>query len=182
MTTNYLGGAVEVAINESLIPAELLSEVSLDYSEGTRDTETLAGKFTQPTGMVDSAELKFTVLLPSIDYLKVLFPDLYTAGSGERAGSGRIDIVFGGCMQIANTPVNVHYVCDGADDTNDLRILNGRVQVNLPLTFNSKDSLSVEVMVYPQPTDDGSPAISLGIGNLSQDSYYDYVTMQTVVS
>lgn len=182
MTTNYLGGSVALAINESLIPAELLGEVSLDYSEGTRDVNTLAGKFTQPNGMVDTAELKFTVMLPSINYLKVLFPDLYTAGSNERAGAGRIDLTFGGCMEISSTPINIHYVCDGQDDTNDVRIANARLQVSLPLTWNDSDPLSVEVMAYIQPTDNNTPAISLGIGNLTQDSYYDYVTMTTVVS
>lgn len=182
MNNNYLGGAAEIAINEMLIPATLLSEVSVEVTEGTRDVETLGGKFTQPSGMIDTAQATFTLLLPSMDYLKVLFPDLYTAGSGERAGQGRVELTFGGCMEISNTPVNIHYVCDGASDTNDVYIANGRVLVSLPLTWNTSDPLSVEVTVYAQPTEDGSPAVRAGIGNLTQDSYFDHQTMNTVVS
>jgi len=178
---NYLGGAAEVAINEVLIPASLLSEVSVELTEGTRDTETLAGKFTQPTGMIDTAQVTFTLFLPSMDYLKVIFPDLYNAGSGERVGEGNVIINTEDCLEITNTPMNIHYVCDGANDKNDVFIYNGRVQVSLPVTFNNSDTLSVEVMVYAQPDESGNVA-RFGSGNLSQDSYFRASDMTTVIS
>lgn len=181
MANNYLGGAAEVAINESLIPAELLSEVAVEFTEGTRDTETLAGRFTQPTGMLDTAQATFTMYLPSMDYLKVLFPDLHNAGSGERIGEGNLIIGTGACLTVDNTPVNIHYVCDGASDKNDVFIYNGRVQLNIALTFSTSDSLSVEVTVFAQPDDNGNVA-RIGSGDLTQDSYFDYATMKTVVS
>ena len=181
MAQNYLGGAAEVAINENLIPAELLSEVSVEFTEGTRDTETLAGKFTQPTGMLDTAQATFTMFLPSMDYLHVIFPGLYNAGSGERVNQGNVILNTGDCLTMDNTPVNIHYVCDGASDTNDVFIYSGRVQLNLALTMNNSDSLSVEVTVFAQPDDSGNVA-RFGSGNLTSDSYFDYATMQTVVS
>ncbi len=177
---NYLGGPAEIAINEALIPAELLSEVSVEFTEGTRDTETLGGKFTQPTGMLDTAQATFTMFLPSMDYLKVLFPNLYNAGSGERVGEGNIILSTGECLTVENTAVNIHYTCNPID-TNDVFIYSGRVQLNIPLTFNNSDSLSVEVTVFAQPDDNGNVA-RLGSGNLTEDSYFDYVTMATVVS
>lgn len=181
MAQNYLGGAAEVAINENLIPAELLSEVSVEFTEGTRETETLGGKFTQPTGMLDTAMATFTMFLPSMDYLNVIFPSLYNAGSGERVGEGNVILNTGDCLTVDNTPMNIHYVCDGDNDKNDVFIYNGRVQLNLAMTFGTGDSLSVEVNVYAQPDDDGNVA-RFGSGNLTEDSYFDYATMQTVVS
>lgn len=181
MAQNYLGGAAEVAINENLIPAELLSEVSVEFTEGTRETETLGGTFTQPTGMLDTAQATFTMYLPSMDYLKVIFPSLHNAGSGARVGEGNVILNTGECLTVENTPINVHYVCDGADDTNDVFIYNGRVQLNLAMTFNNSDSVSVEVVVFAQPDESGNVA-RFGAGNLTQDSYFDYETMQTVVS
>ena len=181
MAQNYLGGAAEVAINEQLIPAELLSEVSVEFTEATRETETLAGTFTQPTGMLETAQATFTMFLPSMDYLKVLFPGLYNAGSGERVGQGNVILNTGECLSVENTPVNIHYVCDGANDKNDVFIYNGRVQMNMALTYSTGDSMSVEVTVFAQPDDDGNVA-RFGSGNLTEDSYFDYTTMQTVVS
>ena len=181
MAQNYLGGAAEVAINEQLIPAELLSEVSVEFTEATRETETLAGTFTQPTGMLETAQATFTMFLPSMDYLKVLFPGLYNAGSGERVGQGNVILNTGECLSVENTPVNIHYVCDGANDKNDVFIYNGRVQMNMALTYSTGDSMSVEVTVFAQPDDDGNVA-RFGSGNLTQDSYFDSATMQTVVS
>lgn len=180
MAQNYLGGAAEVAINDNLIPAELLSEVSVEFTEGTRDTETLGGKFTQPTGMLDTAQATFTMFLPSMDYLKVLFPGLHNAGSGERLNQGNMILNTGECLTVDNTPLNIHYVCD-ATDTNDVFIYNGRVQLNLAMTYNNSDSMSVEVTVFAQPDDNGNVA-RFGSGNLTEDSYFDATTMSTVVS
>ena len=181
MAQKYLGGVAEVAINESLIPAELLSEVSVEITEGTRDTETLAGKFTQPTGMFDTAQASFTMFLPSMDYLKVLFPNLHNAGSGERVNEGNLILNAGDCFSTEATPINIHYVCDGDDDSNDVFIYSGLVQLNLALTFNNSDSLSVEVTVFAQPDDNGN-VVRFGAGNLTQDSYFDYLTMTTQIS
>ena len=178
---NYLGGAAEVAINQQLIPAELLSEVSVDFTEGTRDTNTLGGKSTQPTGMLDKAEASFTMFLPSMDYLKVLFPNLHNAGSGERVGEGNLLLNTGDCFTVDNTPVNIHYVCDGSSDANDVFIYSGRVQLKLSFKYNEKDSLAVAVTVFAQPDENGNVA-RFGAGNQTQDSYFDYATMATVVS
>lgn len=181
MQNNYLAGPAEVAINESLIPAELLSEVAVEFTEGTRETETLAGTFTQPTGMLETAQVTFTMLLPSMDYLKVLFPELYTAGTGPRVGQGNLTLTTGQCFTMNSTPVNIHFVCDGANDKNDVYIPNGRVQLNLNWTYSNSDAMSVEVTVYAQPDENGV-VVRPGAGNLSEISYFDYNTMTTVVS
>lgn len=178
MNPKYLGGQAEVAINENLIPANLLSEVAVEFTEGTRETETLAGTFSQPTGMLETAQVTFTMFLPSMDYLKVLFPDMYTNGTGPRLGKGNVVINTGECIGTVNTPVNIHYVCDGDDDKNDVFIYNGLVQLNLAMTYNS-DSLSVEVTVFAQPDEDGNVA-RFGSGSLSALSYFDADTMSTV--
>ena len=178
MNPKYLGGQAEVAINENLIPANLLSEVAVEFTEGTRETETLAGTFSQPTGMLETAQATFTMFLPSMDYLNVLFPDMYTNGTGPRVGEGNVVLSTGACIGTTNTPVNIHYVCDGDNDKNDVFIYNGLVQLNLAMTYNS-DSLSVEVTVFAQPDENGDIA-RFGSGNLSSVSYFDHETMSTV--
>lgn len=180
MNPNYLGGQAEVAINEVLIPASLLSEVSVEFTEATRETQTLAGKFTQPTGMLDTAQAMFTMYLPSMDYLKTIFPDLYNSPTG-RTGEGNVILNSNQCLEASNTPMNIHYTCDGANDKNDVFIYNGRVQLALALTFNDQDSISVEVTVYAQPDENGNIA-RFGSGNLTSVSYFDDATMSTVVS
>lgn len=179
MTPTYLGGAAEVAINETLIPATLLSEVAVEFTGGTRETETLGGTFTQPSGVFETAQATFTLYLPSMDYLKVLFPDLHNASSGSRGlNAGNVVLNTNECLVTDNTPVNIHYVCDGDDDKNDVFIPNARVNLDLSMTFNS-DALSVEVTVFAQPDENGD-LVRFGSGNLAQVSHFDATTMTTV--
>jgi hypothetical protein len=178
---NYLAGEIEIAINEVLIPASLLGDAKTTFKGGERDVDTLAGTFTQPSGMLDKPMLEFTLLLPSMDYLKVLFPDKYNAPTGRGANQGNIIVNTATCLTMANTPVNIHYTCDGNNDKNDVYIYNGTVQLDLSMTFNAKDVLNVPVTVYMFPDDNGN-IIRNGAGDLSHNSYFDADTMQTVVS
>jgi hypothetical protein len=177
--TTYLGGEAEVSINGHLIPSTLLSEVSFEFSGSTRDTQSLKGKFTQPTGMVDTAQAMFTLILPSMDYLRYIFPDQYNASTGR--GVGNVVFNINDCFTNAPTAVNIHYVCDGANDENDVNIPYGLVNVSLNGTLNDSDSLSVEVTVFAQPDENGT-VFRFGAGNTTSVSYWDTASEATVVS
>lgn len=175
MATNYLGGKAEVSLNGVTVPADLLAAdgVAATITEGTRDIETLAGTFSQPSGLIEEATLVFSVLLPSMDYLKNIFPGLYKAGTGAQL-TGRVE--FGGsvCSSRENTPVNVHYTCETTSD-NDIHIPNGAVQYSANLTMNASDPVMVEVTVMAQPDDNGVVAW-YGAGDLTQPTAWDAAT------
>lgn len=174
-----LSGAAEVSINNITIPASLLSEVSVEFTEGTRERETLGGTFTKPSGILETAQMTFTMYLPSLDYLKNIFPERYNTPSGEQ-DTGNTIINSDTCVDTEAGPVNLHWTCEPLDN-DDIYIYSGLAQLNFNPTLNASDDLTIEVTIFAQPDDSGNIA-RLGTGNLSQDSYFDDTTMATVVS
>lgn len=179
MNPTVLGGPAEVAINGITIPASLLSEVSVELTEGTRERETLGGTFTKPSGVLETAQAMFTMYLPSMDYLKNIFPGRYNAPSGEQT-TGNVIFNSDTCTTTDAGPVNIHYTCEPLDN-NDVHIYSGLAALNFNPTYNASDDVTIEVTIYAQPDDDGNIA-RMGTGHLSQDSYYDAATGATVVS
>lgn len=179
MQTGVLGGPAEVSLNGITIPASLLSEVSVEFTEGTRERETLGGTFTKPSGVLETAQVTFTMYLPSMDYLKNIFPGRYNAPSGTQL-TGNVIFNSDNCTTTDAGPVNIHYTCEGLDN-NDVYIYNGIAALNFNPTYNASDDVTIEVMIYAQPDEDGNVA-RMGTGNLTAPSYYDAATETTVVS
>ena len=177
MNPTVLGGAAEVALNEVYVPSQLLSEVNVELSEGTRERTTLGGTFSRPSGVFETAMATFTMYLPSMDYLKNIFPGRYNAPSAPQT-TGNLIFSSSTCASIDAGPVNIHYTCDN-NDNNDVFFYNGHVQMNFNPTYNASDDLTVEITVYANPDDDGNVA-RLGTGDLTQDSIYDATTEATV--
>ena len=176
MNETILGGQADVAIGNFLIPARFLGDISPDFKEGTRETTTLGGKRTQPSGIMDTAELTFMLYLPSKDYLKHIWADIYNAPSGDQL-TGNFNLGAGTCTTRTPVPVNIHYTCEDNDD-NDDHIYSALVAFNYNPTLNDSDGLAVEVTVYAQPTENGY--IRIGTGDLTQESIYDTATQATV--
>ena len=179
MALQPLGGPAEIGINGVVIPASLLSEVSTQFTEGTRERTTLGGHFTRPSGVLDTAEVHFTLYLPSMDYLKNIFPSRYNAYSGTQTG-GNVIINSDNCVSTAAGPVNIHYTCEGLDN-NDVYIYSGLALLDFQTTYNESDNLTIDVTIYAQPDVNGNVA-RMGTGNLTAKSYYNATTGQTVVS
>lgn len=178
MPTTYMGGKVDVSLNGVTIPAQYLSDegVTTTLTEGTREVPTLAGTFSQPSGSYDEATVMFNVTLPNMNYLKSVFPDLYTPSVDRPNVAGQV--AFGGedCTTRENTPVVVHYTCDPNSD-NDIFVPNGAVQASIELVQNATDPVTVAVTVNAQPSDeyDGKIAI-LGTGDLTEETLWDAET------
>lgn len=179
MQPQVLGGPAEVAINGIAIPASLLSEVTVELTEGTRERETLGGTFSKPSGVLETAQATFTMFLPSMDYLKHIFPERYNAPSGSQT-TGNVIINSDNCVETTAGPVNIHYTCEGLDN-NDVHIYAGLAQLNFNPTYNASDDVTIEVTIFAQPDEDGNVA-RLGTGDLTQPSYYDPTTEETVAS
>lgn len=178
MQNSYLGGKVDVSLNGITIPAQYLSDdgVVTTLTEAVREIPTMAGTFNQATGTYEEATVVFSVTLPNMNYLKNIFPEMYTASSDRPTIAGQV--VFGGndCTTRENTPVVVHYTCDANSD-NDVYIPNGSVTASMEMTQNASDPVTVEVTVNAQPDENGVIAI-LGTGDLSEPTLWNATTEQ----
>ena len=169
-------GTYEMSIGDVLIPAELLGDISPNYDEATAEADTQAGTRTTPLGKPETAELTFTLYLPSLDYLKTLWEEAYSAGTGTQTTG---NIIFGGnsCQSRTPLPINIHPVCDKTDD-NDIHIYAGLVKQTFNPTLSGTEVLNIESTIFMQPTSNGY--IRLGTGDLTQPSHYDVASESTV--
>lgn len=172
-------GTYEMSIGNVLIPAELLGDISPNYDEATAEADTQAGTRTMPLGKPETAELTFTLFLPSIDYLKTLWSEAYNAGTGVGQTTGNIIFGDGGCQTRTPLPINIHMVCDETDD-NDIHIFAGLVKQTFNPTLSSSEVLQIESTIFMQPTDNGY--LRLGTGDLTQPSHWDVASQTTVAN
>jgi hypothetical protein len=177
MATTYMGGRVDVSLNGVTIPSQYLSdEVTTTLTEGTREIPTMAGTFTQPSGVYEETTVMFSVVLPNMNYLKNIFPDMYTPSVDRPTVAGQV--AFGGddCMVRENTPVVVHYTCDANSD-NDVFVPNGAVQATVELVQNVTDPVTVAITVNAQPSDDhDGKIVILGTGDLTEPTLWNPAT------
>lgn len=180
MATTYMGGKVDVSLNGITIPARYLSDegVTTTLTEGTREIATMEGTFTQPSGTYDEATVMFNVVLPNMNYLKNIFPDMYVASDDRPSVAGQTS--FGGntCTTRDNTPLVVHYTCDENSD-NDVFVPNGSVQATIEAVQNVTDPVTVAITVNAQPSDDYDGKIAiLGTGSLDEPTLWNATTEQ----
>lgn len=172
-----LEGPAEVGINGQVVPPTMLSEIVAEFVEGTRERTTLGGKFTKPSGNLDTAEVRFTLFLPSMDYLKNFFTSRYNAPTAP-ALAGNIILNANSTASTEAGPVNIHWT-QKANDDDDIHIYQGLALLNFSATINPDDAVSVEVRIMAQPDEDGNVA-RLGTGDLTKVSKYDATTGTTV--
>lgn len=177
MEGNFLGGKAEIAIGATLIPAELIETIQVNFEEGVRESGSLAGKRRRPSGTFETAEVTGKIWLPSMDYLKVLWNDAYSEPAGTSQSTGHVIFGANSCQSKTPLPINIHYTCDTTDD-NDIHIFGGLVKMDFSTEYNESDDLGVEFMIYAQPTEDGY--VRFGTGDLTQPSKYDVATQKTV--
>lgn len=173
-TTTIMAGKWEMSIGSVLIPAELLGELAITYEEGTSEADTQAGTITTPNGKAETAEATTTIYLPSFDYLKNIYSDLYNPATGDLAGN----VIFGSNSCQTQTPVevNIHPVCE-TNDNNDIHF-TALIAHTFDLTLSTSDPVSIETTMYLQPTDTNG-RLRVGTGDLTQESYYDVTDQQT---
>lgn len=77
------------------------------------------------------------------------------------------------CKTLVDLSIHIHPVCEDNSD-NDVHIFSGVVAVNLTLTYNQSDMLTVQFTIYAQPTDEGYGIV--GAGDLTQETLYGPTT------
>lgn len=171
-----LSGKVDVSLNGITIPASLLSDegVTTTLTETIREIPTMAGTIRQATGIYEEANAVFNVVLPNMNYLKNIFPELYTASTDRPTLAGQVKFGSNTCTTRENTPLVVHYTCQANSD-NDIYIPNGSVVASIELTQNASNPVVVAVTVQAQPDDDGVFAYA-GTGDLTQPTKWNAVT------
>lgn len=172
-----LGGKAELSIGNVLIPAEMLGDIKVSFKEGSRETKSLAGVRKKPSGTYETAEVKTTILLPSMDYLKTFWAGAYKQPTNNKQKTGHVIFGSNTCSSRTPLPVNIHYTCEKTDD-NDIHIFAGLIDMSLDLEYNESDDLKFELMIYAQPTADGYARF--GTGDLAKPSKYDTATQATV--
>ena len=170
-------GKVDVSLNGVTIPAKYLSGddgVVTTLTETVREIGTMAGTVRQSTGTYEEANIVFSVVLPNMNYLKNIFPDLYSPSVDRPTVAGRV--AFGGddCVTRDNTPLVVHYTCQENSD-NDIYVPNGSVTASIEITENLEDPVMVEITVQAQPDDDGV-FVYAGTGSLEEPTLWDAET------
>lgn len=183
MAQTYKSGKVDISIVPEggtgvTIPAHYLTEdgVTTTISEGTREINTMAGNFVTPSGTIEEANSVFSVVLPGMNYLKNIFPDLYTASVDRPSDAGQT--VFGSseCSARGSAKLVIHYSCDNNSD-DDIYIPNAQISYNATVTQNASDPLTVEITAYAQPSDDiGGGVAVYGTGSLTDETLFDPTT------
>lgn len=177
---DILAGNWELAIGNTVIPAELLGDLSPNYEEGEISADTQAGTISTPSGKAETSEFTFTLYLPkqnAAKYLGIIWPEAYTAPSGDQKTG---NIIFGtrACMNRTPQPMNIHSNCDTTDD-NDMHIYAGVSKIAFNPTLSTSDAASFEVTVYMQPDENGN-RFRFGTGDATRPSVYDPTQQKTV--
>lgn len=177
---NYeLSGKVDVSINGVTIPSSLLSGddgVVTTLTETVREINTMAGTVRQATGTYEEAMAEISIILPNMNYLKNIFPDLYTPSVDRPTVAGRV--AFGGddCVTRTNTPLVIHYSCQANSD-NDIYIPNASITASVEMTQNLEDPVTVAITAQAQPDEEGVYAYA-GTGDLDEPTLWNPVTEQ----
>ena len=172
-----LGGKAELAIGNVVIPPEMLGDIKVSFKEGSRESKSLAGVRKKPSGTYETAEVKTTILLPSMDYLKTFWAGAYKQPTNVKQKTGHVIFGSNTCSSRTPLPINIHYTCQKTDD-NDIHIFAGLIDMSLDLEYNESDDLKFELMIYAQPTSNGY--VRFGTGDLDKPSKYDASTQKTV--
>ncbi len=178
MATQVLGGKAVVQFGAVEIPSFMLSEISVEVTEATRERSTLAGTFRRPAGTIDTAQAVVTMYLRSVEDLKAIFPGQYNAPTAPQL-TGNLIVGSDSCATADGGPLNIHFECDTTDD-NDVFFYNAVPMLNFSATYNATDDLTVEVTFMANPDDNGN-IFRFGTGNLTAASVWNEVTEATDV-
>ena len=173
----YIGKAGSAMLD---IPPERIENGSpeFDYAPKTREKDTLAGKTTVPTGVLDNRNFRFNLYYEYAEDLKELVGDAYNAPTAP-ATHGNIILGTESCVSLDDVMVVIHDDCEATDDK-DIVIPAAKVVVNFNIKVDTDSDKMVEVQVYGQTSDAGQ--LRIGSGNLTAVSHFDPATGTTVTN
>lgn len=142
---NAMGGPSEVEIDNVVIGAEFIGEITPSVTPVLRTSERQSGTTTRPTSLLDNPEYSFPLYLNSYQDLQYIFPDAWD-GSAIVAGTETCSLP---------DPVEVVFrgKCSPTGDTVTMPAAYVTFEDNL--ARNGTDDRGVTVHVYPQPNAQG---------------------------
>lgn len=174
-TKTLTAGNWEMSIDNVLIDAELLGEVTITYTEGMTEIDTQAGTFNVPSGRIEEATAEASIFLPNMDYLQAILPDAYTASTGT--GSTGNVVLGGSCSAPTTHEINFHQVCADSDN-DDIHIFSAYIPHNVNATLSTDGAFELPISINAQKTANG--VMRFGTGDTTQKSIYDVSTQTTI--
>lgn len=140
-----MGGALEIDINGTTIPAFMLGEISANVAQVLRESERLSGTTSTPSNVLDNPSFDVTFFPNTWSDLQYFMPGNYDGTSGSDTGAWTIG--GGSCSLPTPVPVVFHYVC-ATDKKQDISF-TGNVSFEDNGARNASDDLSVTIHLYP---------------------------------
>lgn len=144
-TANPMGGPSEVEIDNVVIDASFIGEITPSVAPLLRTSERQSGTTTRPTGLLDNPEYSFPLYINSYTDLQYIFPD---AWDGTHVVAG---------MSTCTTPEPVEVIfrgkCSPTGDT--VTMPSAHITFEDNLARNNTDDRGITVHVYPQPNAEG---------------------------
>ena len=166
-TTTYLGGKAELAFGTSTIEPQFLGDITVNYEEGTRSVNSLAGVVQTPSGNFTNAQITGTFIVPSMDALNKLYAHLYTSGTK----GGRITICGNTCTMQEPKVVNIHFTCE-TDSANDFHANQCVIKADFNVNYNTDGVITIPFTILSQPDADGEYGY-FGAGSLTKSVLWD---------
>ena len=174
-------GKKEVIIGDELIPSSMVAdEVGSVTIKGSKtEIASQEGTISLPNGSFDELSAKINLIVPSVRYLGMIFPDLWKIANFRLDGYDEDDIageagqvIFGAqeCKTTEPKIVIIRNACD-TESSQDVRIPQALIANGGEFTFNLKDPVKIELDITPLPGTGGS--IIFGVGDLAAPSKYD---------
>jgi len=176
-----LAGNYEMAIGSTVIPAQLLGDITPDFQEGELSVTSQAGVRTRGSGKPETAQLTYTLFLPAAgaaELLGQIWPEAYTAPTAEAQKTGHLWFGGGACKTKTPQPINIHNICESTDD-NDLYFPATTSKIAFNPSLSTSEVTSLEITTYVNPDSEGR-YVRFGTGDLTQPSKYDPTTQKTV--
>lgn len=170
--------AMQVIVGQTIIPADMIEEGSLEFNfePRIRERASMAGTTRKPSGQFDTREVTFNMYYEYAEDLKDLVGDAYNAPVAP-ATHGNIVWGQGGCVTLDNIQVVFRDDCETTDDK-DTVIPEAQVVINFNTSMSLENDKMVEVRIYGQPSEDGD--LRFGTGDLLAVSRFDPTTGTTV--
>ena len=179
MASYPLIGKKTVYIDDMIIPPDYVQDEvgTITLTPSTTEIASQSGTINVPNGSYDELSFELNIICPSVQFLGMLFPELYHNASFKRVISGNISetgqVRFGGNECISNTPrdIIIHNVCDGKSSAQDFRIPNALISAGGEFTISLSDPFVVTLSGTMASGNEG--AVIMGELDLTTPSHYD---------
>lgn len=181
-------GKKTIYIDDEVISPEFVQDeaATITLTPATTEVATQAGTFNIPNGSYEEMSFEINIIVPSVRFLGMLFPELWHNAKFQRVIAGEYSetgqVRFGAAECISNTPrrIIIHNVCDGASSAQDITLPNCMISAGGEFTVSISDPFKVTLSGSMLPGSEG--AVVFGEQDLETPSYFNEETGQVEAS